>query len=85
MVVKFPGKMHYLTLEWPLTIVRLILIFESECWTKRLEQQITTADMKVIKMIQVVTRYGTEREMKTGLYKRSNMLPIVQVINTNKL
>ena len=36
------------------TILRPILIFGSECWTltKRLEQQITTADMKVIRMIQ---------------------------------
>ena len=34
------------------TILRHIRIFESEWWTltKRLEQQITTADMKVIRM-----------------------------------
>ena len=41
------------------TILRHILIFGSECWTltKRLEQQITTAAMKVIRMIQGVTRW----------------------------
>ena len=63
----------------------LILIFGSECWTltKRLDQQITTADMKVIRMIQGVTRW--DRKRNEDLYKPSNMLPIVQVINKNKL
>ena len=41
------------------TILRHIFIFDSECWTltKRLEQQIATADLKVIRMIQGVTRW----------------------------
>ena len=51
--------------------------------TKRLEQQITTADMKVIRMIQGVTRWDGKRY--EDLYKQSNMLHIVQVINKNKL
>ena len=49
---------------------------------KRLEQQITTADMKVIRIIQVVIRW--DRKRNEDLYKQSNMLPIVQVINKNK-
>ena len=67
------------------TILRPIVIFGSECWTltKRLEQQITTADMKVIRLIQWVTRW--DRKRNEDLYKQSNMLPIVQVINKNKL
>ena len=67
------------------TILRPILIFGSECWTltKRLEQQITTADMKVIRMIQGVTRW--DRKRNEDLYKQSNMLHIDQVINKNKL
>ena len=67
------------------TILRPILIFGSE-WgtlTKRLEQPITTADMKVIRMIQGVTRCDRKRDEDVN--KQSNMLPIVQVINTNKL
>ena len=45
------------------TILRHILIFGSECWTltKSLEQQITTADMKVIRMIQGVARWNRKR------------------------
>ena len=45
------------------TILRPILIFDSECWTltKRREQQITTSDMKVIRMIQGVTRRDRKR------------------------
>ena len=50
---------------------------------KRLEQQITTADMKVIRMIQGVTRW--DRKRNEDLSKQNNMLPIVQVINKNKL
>ena len=67
------------------TILRHIRIFGSECWTltKRLEQQITTADMKVIRMIQGVTRWDSKRN--EDLYKQSNMVPIVQGINKNKL
>ena len=67
------------------TILKPILISGSECWTltKRLQQQITTADMKVIRMIQWVTRWDGKRN--EDLYKQSNMLPIVQVINKNKL
>ena len=67
------------------TILRPILIFGSEWWTltKRLEQQITTADMKVIRMIQGVTRWGRTRDEDVN--KQSIMLPIVQVINKNKL
>ena len=67
------------------TILIPILIFGSECWTftKRLEQQITTANMKVIRIIQGVTRW--DRTINEDLYKQSNMLPIVQVINKNKL
>ena len=62
-----------------------ILFFGSEFWTltKRLELQITTADMKVIRMIQGVTRW--DRKRNEDLHKQSNMLPIVQVINKNKL
>ena len=48
-----------------------------------LEQQITTADMKVIRMTQGATRWG--RKINEDLYKQSNMLSIVQVINKNKL
>ena len=48
-----------------------------------LEEQITPADMKVIKMIQGVTRWDGKRN--EDLYKQSNMLPIVQVINKSKL
>ena len=57
------------------------LIFGSKCWTltKSPEQQITTAYMKVIRM---VTRW--DRKRNEDLYKQSNMLPIVQVINKNK-
>ena len=60
------------------TILRSILIFGSECWTltKRLEQQITTADMKVIRC---------DRKINEDQCKQRNMLPIVQVINKNKL
>ena len=67
------------------TILRPILIFGSECWTltKMLEQQITTADMKVIRMIQGVTRW--DRKRNEDIYKQSNMLSIVQVIDKNKL
>ena len=67
------------------TILRHILIFGSECGTlaKRLEQQIRTADMNVIRMIQGVTRW--DRKRNEDLYKQSSMLPIVQVINKNKL
>ena len=67
------------------TILRPIRICGIESWTltKRLEQQITTADMKVIRMIQGVTRW--DRKRNEDLYKQSNMLPIVQVINKNKL
>ena len=56
-----------------------------KCWvlTKRLEQQITTADMKVIRKIQGVTRWDSKRN--EDLYKQSNMLHIVQVINKNNL
>ena len=50
---------------------------------QRLQQQITTLDMKVIKMIQGVTRW--DRKRNEDLYKHSDMLPIVQVINKNKL
>ena len=55
------------------TVLRPILIFGSECWTltKRLELQITTADMKVIKMIQGVTRWHSQ--IHEDLYKQSNM------------
>ena len=54
------------------TILRPILIFGSECWTltKRLEQQITTADMNVIRMIQFVTRW--DRKRNENMYKQSN-------------
>ena len=67
------------------TILSPILIFGRECWTliKRLEQQITTADMEFIRMIQGVTIW--DRKRNEDLYKQSNMLPIVQVINKNKL
>ncbi len=50
---------------------------------KSMEHQITTADMKVIRMIRGVTRWGRNRN--EDLYKQSNMLTIVQVINKNKL
>ena len=50
---------------------------------KSMEHQITTADMKVIRMIRGVTRWGRNRN--EDLYKQSNMLLIVQVINNNKL
>ena len=53
--------------------------------TKRLEQQITTADMKVIRIIQGVTRWDRKRNEDKQKYKQSNMLPFVQVINNNKL
>ena len=45
------------------TILRPILIFVRECWTltKRLEQKITTANMKVIRMIQGVTIWDRKR------------------------
>ena len=45
------------------TVLRPILIFGSECWTltNRLEQQITTLYMKVIRMIQGVTRWDRKR------------------------
>ena len=67
------------------TILRPILIFGSECWTltKRLEQQITTAERKVINMIQGVTRWVRKRN--EDLCRQNNMQPIVQVINKNKL
>ena len=67
------------------TILRPMLIFGCECWTltKRLEQQITTANMKVIRMIQGVTR--RDRKRNEDLYKHRNMLPIVQVITKNIL
>ena len=66
------------------TILRYIITFESECWTstKRLEQQITTTYMKVIRMERGVTIW--HRKRNENLYKQSNMLPIVQVINRNK-
>ena len=48
-----------------------------------LEQRITTADMKVIRMIQGVTRW--DRKRNEDLYKQSNMLPNVQLISKNKL
>ena len=48
-----------------------------------LEQQITTAYMKVIRMTQGVTRW--DRKRNEDLYKQSNMLSIVQLINKNKL
>ena len=51
--------------------------------TKMIEQQITTLDMKVIRMIQGVTTY--DRKRIEDLYKQRNMLPIVQVINEKKL
>ena len=63
---------------------RPFLTFGSERWTfkKRLQQQITTADMKVIRMVKGVTRW--DRKRNEDLYKQSNyMLPIVQVINKN--
>ena len=63
------------------TIVRPIISL-NECWTKRLEQQITTADMKVTRIIQWVTKWDGKRN--EDLYKQSNM-HIVQVINKNKL
>ena len=55
------------------TSLRHILIFGSECWTltKRLEQQITTADMKVIRMIQGVIISHRERDMKEYLYRHA--------------
>ena len=49
--------------------------------TKMLEQQITTAYMKVIRMIQGVTRW--DRKRNGDLYKHSNMLPNVQLISKN--
>ena len=64
------------------TILRHILIFGSECWTltKRLEQQITTADMKVIRMIQGVT--GWDRNKNVDLYKQRKLIccPLLIVI-----
>ena len=45
--------------------------------------QITTADMKVIRMIQGVARWYSK--INGYLYKQSNMLSIVQFINKNKL
>ena len=75
----------YLRTEIHQTILRHILIFGSECWTltKRLEQQITTAYMKVMRMIQGGTRW--DRKRNGDLYRQSNMLSIVHVINKNKL
>ena len=66
------------------TILRPILIFGNECWTltKMLEQQITTTYMKVIRVLQGVTRW--DRKRNKDLYKQRNMLTIVQVISKNK-
>ena len=65
-------------------ILRTFLIFGSECWTSttRIEQKITTADMKVIRMIQGFSRW--DRPRNEDLYKQSNVLPIVQGFNKNK-
>ena len=52
-------------------------------FTKWPEHQITTADMKVIRMIPGVTRWDIKRS--ENLYRQSNMLLIVQVISQNKL
>ena len=59
------------------TTIRHILILGSECWTltKRLEQQIATADMKVIRLIQGIARWDSKRN--EDLCKQSNMLLIV--------
>ena len=46
-----------------------------------LPQQITTAYMKVIVMIQGVTRWDSK--ITVYLYRQSNILYIVHVINTN--
>ena len=48
-----------------------------------LPQQITTAYMKVIVMIQGVTRWDSR--INDYIYRQSNMLYIVQVISKNKL
>ena len=51
--------------------------------TKRLEQHITTAYMKVIRMVKGVTRW--DRKRNEDLYQQSKILPIVQVSDKNKL
>ena len=55
-------------------MLRPIIIFRSEfrTLTKRLDQQITTAGMNVIRIIQGVI--GLDRKGNEDLYKRSNML-----------
>ena len=51
--------------------------------TKRPGQQITTADMKLTRMIEGDTRWDKKRN--EDQYTESKMLPIVQVINKKKL
>ena len=68
------------------TISGHILVFGSECWTKRLEQQITTTDMKVIRMIHQMKK-GEMKAYTDSVDPMLNMLPIVQtgLIDKNKL
>ena len=51
--------------------------------TKKLEQNITTEDANVIKVIQGVARF--DRKRNEDLHRQINMLPIVQVLNKNTL
>ena len=48
-----------------------------------MEKHIIIADVKLIRMIRGVTRW--DRKINNDLCRQSNLLPIVQVINKNKL
>ena len=61
----------------------VFILFGSECQTliKWLEQRITAADLKVVRVIQRVTM--RDRKRNYDLYRQSNVLPIVQDTNKN--
>ena len=63
------------------TILRQILIFGTECLNltqKNLEQHITTADMKVIRMIQGVTRWDRKSNEMINQNKRRRFGDVIR-------
>ena len=55
----------------------------SECWTLTKNARTAEYNMKVIRMIQGAARW--DRKRNEDIYRQSSVLPIVQVINENKL
>ena len=68
-----------------MTILRPILLYGHESWilTKKLKSKITAADMKVLRLVNEITRRDTVRN--ADIFEECIIKPIIESIQTDQL